>query len=159
MNFEREEYNEFGVKTPQNTKKNNTPNLTLIVLVTVLFSVFNFIVGYMIGKFLNFPKTQEIAANSKNDYNPTKDLLGIETAKAEKENLKKVDENVYLDLESTDSNSLDILPNLPPEQNNKSQQEKISTAKQNIESSAKIVQSKETNKTNKKTVTSYKEST
>ncbi|MEN2997528.1 MAG: SPOR domain-containing protein [Brevinematia bacterium] len=58
MNFDREEFNDYGVRTNyyssnrSKTQSNLNPKLTLIVGVTVLFSIFNFVVGYMIGKFL-----------------------------------------------------------------------------------------------------------
>jgi cell division septation protein DedD len=50
---EKDEFNEYGVR--QNVSKEkikNSPNYSMIIIVTVLFSIFNFVVGYMIGKFL-----------------------------------------------------------------------------------------------------------
>jgi len=50
---EKDEFNEYGVR--QNVSKEkikNSPNYSMIIIVTVLFSIFNFVIGYMIGKFL-----------------------------------------------------------------------------------------------------------
>jgi len=50
---ERDEFNEYGVrKNVSKEKIKNSPNYSMIIIVTVLFSIFNFVVGYMIGKFL-----------------------------------------------------------------------------------------------------------
>lgn len=144
MNFDREEYNEFGVKNTQNNKKSN-PNITLIVLVTVLFSVFNFIVGYMIGKFLGNPNSShETVFSRSKGYSVNKDLLGIETTKNDKESMKKVSEDVYLDLEggSTDLSQEDVLPTLPPSKdlrtNTETTLQNLSSKTKNEKSSSKV---------------------
>lgn len=86
MSFEKDEFNEYGVRTNFQTstssssksKISSSPKLSLIVIVTVLFSVFNFVVGYMIGKFMN-SNTKEVEITS--DKTQPDDILGLPSSK------------------------------------------------------------------------------
>ncbi|MCS7299205.1 MAG: SPOR domain-containing protein [Spirochaetia bacterium] len=86
MNFEKDEFNEYGVRTnfqpnasgSSKSKISSGPKLSLIVIVTVLFSVFNFVVGYMIGKFMN-SNTKEVEITSSKTQ--PDDVLGLPSSK------------------------------------------------------------------------------
>ncbi len=81
-----EEYNDFGVRNVNNFEnkfqkpKNQKDNkFALIIAATVLFSVFNFIIGYMVGKFLNYSsqKTQEVAISQEKEVSNLDEIVGI----------------------------------------------------------------------------------
>lgn len=82
MNFEKDEFNEYGVRTnfqpnasgSSKSKISSSPKLSLIVIVTVLFSIFNFVVGYMIGKFMNSNTKEVEITPSKTQLD---DVLGL----------------------------------------------------------------------------------
>ena len=79
--IEKDEFNEYGVRQNVNKEKiKNSTNYSMIIIVTVLFSIFNFVVGYMIGKFLgNSQKTSYVLSvqESQNGKNTIDDIVGL----------------------------------------------------------------------------------
>ncbi|MFN4245309.1 MAG: SPOR domain-containing protein [Brevinematia bacterium] len=121
MNFEKEDFNEYGVRiNNQQSKPKNSSNLNLsvVVAVTVLFSVFNFVVGYMIGKFLGTPKAPntaildtKITNNQSNNYS---EIIGIPSSKNENTKIDLVNNqdeiNIDLDEEPLIKTSPEVTP-------------------------------------------------
>lgn len=129
MNFEKNEFNEYGVRTTyqpyqqhQGRYRNASPKLTVIVAVTVLFSIFNFIVGYMIGKFLGNSGDKPVVIQKSDllDSNAQVEVTGIPSNKREVSNDSSRGEETVLDLEAEpllDNKAPDIsYRNSPPSQ-------------------------------------------
>lgn len=117
MNHERDEFNEYGVKTNfQNSKQktSSNPKLSLIIAITVLFSIFNFIVGYMIGKFLGNPTPKPEIQEVKNNQDIS-EITGIPTPPKDNKitSSPKLSEDIILDLEEDNG----LIDKTPPPQN------------------------------------------
>lgn len=119
MNTEREEFNEYGVRTNFQSSKHKSlsnPKLSLIIAITVLFSIFNFIVGYMIGKFLGAPIPKAEISEIKNNQE-TSEITGIPTSSQNRKTTSttKVNEDIILDLEEN-TTLIDTTPPAPKQQ-------------------------------------------
>lgn len=167
MNSEREEFNEYGVRTnfqSQKPKTSSNPKLSLIIAITVLFSIFNFIVGYMIGKFLGTPSQK----NEISEVRHTKEIseiTGIPIPSNSKPNdFYKIKNEEVIDLEETEESLLDKTPPIPKKQQTSYTIQKDENKQEVIPKTQKPVQEhqqeKNTSTKDKKTTTiSTKQST
>ncbi len=104
MNFDKEEFNEYGVRNNyQKEKQKNSSNLNIsvVVAVTVLFSVFNFVVGYMVGKFLGNVKSSDVSISDVKETKGYSEIIGIPSSKNETTNAKlpSQQEEISIDLD------------------------------------------------------------
>ena len=104
MNFDKEEFNEYGVRNNyQKEKQKNSSNLNIsvVVAVTVLFSVFNFVVGYMVGKFLGNAKSSDVSISDVKETKGYSEIIGIPSSKNETTNAKlpSQQEEISIDLD------------------------------------------------------------
>jgi len=102
----KDEFNEYGVRSNVTKDKiKNSPNYSMIIIVTVLFSIFNFVVGYMIGKFLgNSPKNVPVSYIIQDKKsNNLDDIVGIPSS-SNQDNHK--DSKNLVDVSDIDNNDI-----------------------------------------------------
>jgi len=102
----KDEFNEYGVRSNVTKDKiKNSPNYSMIIIVTVLFSIFNFVVGYMIGKFLgNSPKNVPVSYMIQDkESNNLDDIVGIPSS-SNQDNHK--DSKNLVDVSDIDNNDI-----------------------------------------------------
>jgi len=102
----KDEFNEYGVRSNVTKDKiKNSPNYSMIIIVTVLFSIFNFVVGYMIGKFLgNSPKNVPVSYMIQDKKsNNLDDIVGIPSS-SNQDNHK--DSKNLVDVSDIDNNDI-----------------------------------------------------
>ncbi|MCX8029926.1 MAG: SPOR domain-containing protein, partial [Brevinematales bacterium] len=169
MGIERDVYNEYGVKesSRNNEVKVGTPRLSVIIAVTVLFSVFNFVIGYMIGKFMGGSSVSRdlvtagsIVETNRSDYigvvSEDKNLKSAEVSNMLKKNLlvgsssdveEDISELIPSSVKSIDSKDIgkkNVDNNKPRVSANSSESRKVSSIDTSSKSKVERVEKKVT---------------